>query len=205
MKNCSESEKRSDANIQPLPNVLDLKNERKNESRGRAAGAYARWMISGEPAALQAIQDASDWLAPNGITLFRSLNHGWLAEGFARSGRTEAARQHAAGALQRLRAHDLMGGAMACRAMARLSAEQANPLATERWLARADRVARRRGAAHELASNRLCEAQVMATHGDAARATPLLHAAQAEFARLGMAWHQAEAEALAQRISTISR
>ncbi|MBC7726722.1 MAG: AAA family ATPase, partial [Microbacteriaceae bacterium] len=86
-------------------------------SMGRAAASYARWMLSGEPAALQAIQNASDWLSPNGITLFRSLNHARLADGLAQSGRRAEARRHAAGALRRMRADVLPGAAMACRAM----------------------------------------------------------------------------------------
>ncbi|CAN5138986.1 hypothetical protein BH11PSE10_BH11PSE10_20360 [soil metagenome] len=160
-------------------------------SMGRAAASYARWMLSGDGAALQAIQDASDWLSPNDSTLFRSLNHGWLAEGLARSGRPAAARLHAAGALRCMRAHDLLGGAMACRAMAVQSAGQsvgASQEAALRWLARADRIAIRRGAAHELACNRLCEAQITG-----ARAP--LEIACAEFARMDMTWHLQRAAA----------
>ena len=166
-------------------------------SMGRAAASYARWMLTGEPAALQAIQDASDWLSPNGITLFRSLNHGWLADGFAHSsGRRAEARLHAAGALRRMRAHDLQGGAMACRAMAGLSAREGNASATKRWLARADQVADRRGAAHERACNRLCKAQVGRLLDPAAPVAELLDAASAEFMRMGMAWHLGQADAL---------
>ncbi|MGH6611817.1 MAG: tetratricopeptide repeat protein, partial [Burkholderiaceae bacterium] len=50
---------------------------------GRGAAAYAEWMLRSQPQALEDIRHATDWLQPRGITLFRSFNHGWLADGYA--------------------------------------------------------------------------------------------------------------------------
>lgn len=169
-------------------------------SMGRAAAAYARWMLESQPQALQDLQHATDWLLPRGITLFRSLNHGWLADGFASCGRRREARAHAAQALRRWREHDLIGGAMACRAMARVHAQEGDPKHAERWLARAREIAGCRDSAHEQAVNALCDAEIALDQRRDGRAAALLDVAVREFAVMGMSWHQAQAARLLQRL-----
>lgn len=170
-------------------------------SMGRAAAAYADWMLEGRPEALYALQRATDWLEPRGIKLFVSYNHGWLADAFASCGNPREARAHAAKALQRWRQCDLLGGAMACRAMARLAAQEGDASRVERWLARARDNAKRRESAHEEAVNALCEGEIALERGERERARPLLETASAAFAALDMAWHQNQATRLLQRLS----
>lgn len=165
-------------------------------SMGRAAAAYAEWMIERRPEALDTLQHATRWLEPRGITLFRSYNHGWLADGYASCGNAAEARVHAAQAMRRWREQDLLGGAMACRAMARLAARDADGHGTERWLARARAIARRRDSAHEEAVNYLCEGEIALWQGRRPQANALLDTAGQAFTALGMSWHQAEAARL---------
>ncbi|WP_165393239.1 ATP-binding protein [Rivibacter subsaxonicus] len=165
-------------------------------SMGRAAGAYARWMLDPRPEVLAELKHATDWLVPRGVTLFSSFNHGWLSDILAGSGRRREARLQAAQALRRWRQDDLLGVAMACRAMARLESKAADAIRAERWLARARRVASARGSAHEHAVNLLCEAEVALALGQSERAGPLLEAARAECLALGMNWHAQQAERL---------
>ena len=158
---------------------------------GHAAGAYGAWMERRAPESPQALLDAAAWLAPRGGGLFSSFNHGWLAEVLVDQGRLGQARHHIAQALQRGRQHDLIGVAMAYRAAARLAPEAA---AAERYLALARRVAQRRGAVHELAVTDLCAAELALARGQPVQGW--LDAAVAEFERLGMGWHLAQARRL---------
>ena len=169
-------------------------------SMGQAAGAYARWMLDARPAAIEELQHATDWLVPRGVTLFSSFNHGWLADALACSGRQREARAHAAQALRRWREHDLLGVAMACRAMARLEAGQGHAIRTAGWLERARRVASARESAHEFALNQLCDAELALQAGESARAAPLARAALDAFAALSMDWHRERATRLLERV-----
>jgi len=171
---------------------------------GHAAQAYGWWMASRAPAARQDLLNATHWLAPRGGGLFSSLNHGWLAEILVSQGEARLARHHIAQALCRARQHDLIGVAMAYRAAARLTAcpamarhglsEAQRRVEIERYLARADAVARRRGSAHELAVNQLCHAEI--AHMQGRRAPRELDQAEAAFGRLGMSWHLGEVRRL---------
>jgi tetratricopeptide (TPR) repeat protein len=165
-------------------------------SMSRAAGGYAQWMLDGSDTALQGVLDATAWLAPREGGLFESLNHGWLTDGLVHAGRLTEARTHAARALQRGRRRDLLGGAMAARAMA-WSAAQAGDLArAERGLAQALRVAHARDSAHELAVTQWMAARIALVGGDTARARQWLDPAEAAFEAMAMPWHLAEARAL---------
>lgn len=166
----------------------------------RAAGGYARWMLSGDEGALQGVIDATAWLAPREGGLFVSLNHGWLADGLVGLGRLDDARTHAGLALARGRRRDLLGGAMAARAMARI-AEQAGDLAQARHhLDVALRVARRRGSRHEEATTRWHAARIEAAQGDRLLARAQLDLALESFAVMDMRWHLAEALALLRQL-----
>lgn len=170
-------------------------------SIARAMAGYADWMLARAPASLQAIVEATAWLEPRESGLFRSLNHGWLAEGLAAVGRHEEARHHAALALQRSRQRDLIGVAMSYRALARQAAAAQRPQAAHRYVALALKTAQQRNSAHEVAVTRLCEAEIAWQFDQTAHAAALLDTATAAFDALAMAWHRDQAAQLQARIS----
>ena len=136
-------------------------------SIARAIDGYALWMLERRPEAVDGIVAVTDWLLPRDSGLFRSLSHGWLAEGLQTLGRPAEAQRHAVLALQRGRRGDRIGLAMACRAMARAAQAAGRPDAAQRQLACAYRVARGRDSAHELAVTQLAEAELAAAAGAA--------------------------------------
>ena len=156
---------------------------------GRALAAYASWTTEQTPESLQTIADATSWLEVRDRGQYTSLNYGWLADALVADGRFQEARNHAARALLRARKLDRLGEAMACRAMARASARGQEPRAAQHYLARAMNAARTRGSPHELANNRLCQAEIALAQGDLAHARELLDQAEAAYAALDMAWH----------------
>jgi len=169
-------------------------------SIARAIDGYAHWMLEREPQAVESIVAVTDWLLPRDSGLFRSLNHGWLAEGLLSLGRPVEAYRHAVLALQRGRRGDRVGLAMACRAMARAAHAAGRPVAAQRQLACAYRVARGRGSAHELAVTQLAEAELaVATHA-ASRARELIDEAATAFDTMAMEWHLAQAMQLRKRL-----
>ena len=159
----------------------------------QAQTGYARWVLHQDADALRLMLDATAWVEARHGRLFVSLNHGWLTDALATSGRREDARRHAGRALWRARAGDRIGEAMACRAMA-LHCGDARQAAI--WLARADASAAARASAHETAGNRLCEARLALAAGQPDRARPLLTAAASAFERMAMPWHLSQARAL---------
>jgi len=169
-------------------------------SIARAIDGYASWMLERRPEAVAGIVAVTDWLLPRDGALFRSLNHGWLAEGLQALGQPAAAQRHALLALQRGRRGDRIGLAMACRAMARAAQAAGRPDAARRQLACAYRVARGRESAHELAVTQLTEAELAAAAGSAARARGLIDEAAAAFDTMAMQWHLAQALQLRERL-----
>ena len=171
-------------------------------SIARAVDGYAHWRLARPPQALQAIIDATAWLDPRQSGLFRSLNHGWLADGLTEAGRRSEARHHAALALQRGRQRDLIGVAMTYRALARDAAAERRVEAARRYIALALTTARERESAHEIAVTQLCAAEIALLHDQPARADALLDAASAGFDAMAMAWHLGEAARLRSRLSS---
>jgi class 3 adenylate cyclase/tetratricopeptide (TPR) repeat protein len=163
---------------------------------GRAMLAYAQWMLTRDLDDLQRLQQATAWLEPREGGLFRSLNHGWLADGLTTIGRHQEARHHASRALMRGRSGDLIGVAMAYRSIARAASAQRDRSSAERYIGRAMQVARARGSAHEIASTQLCAASIALSFGDRSRALVLLDHAIPAFEHMGMAWHLGEAKRL---------
>ena len=149
---------------------------------GHAAGAYAAWMQTGDPAARQRILDAIAWLAPRGGGLYSSFNHGWLADILSTQGDAGAARHHVALALRRGRQHDWIGGAMAYRAAARLAARMGDNGRAQRYLALARGAGEQRNSAHEAAVTALLEAELKLDD----RWPAALDFARTEFTRMGM-------------------
>ncbi len=162
-------------------------------SVAKAIGGYAEWMLERRPEAVEGIVAATDWMAPRDGSLFRSLNHGWLADTLQALGRPAEAHGHAMLAAQRGRRDDRIGLAMACRAMARQAMADGRPEAAQRRLASAYRIARGRESAHELAVTQLTEAELAALDGASARARGLADEAAAAFERMDMRWHLAQA------------
>jgi class 3 adenylate cyclase/tetratricopeptide (TPR) repeat protein len=165
-------------------------------SMSRAAGGYAQWMLDGSGNALQGVLDATAWLAPREGGLFESLNHGWLTDGLVSAGRLAEARTHAARALQRGRRRDLLGGAMAARAMAWSALQAGDQARAERGIALALRVAHARDSAHELAVTQWMAARIVLVGGNAGRARQWLDPAEAAFESMAMPWHLTQARAL---------
>ncbi|MBB2485802.1 AAA family ATPase [Mitsuaria sp. WAJ17] len=149
--------------------------------------------------ALQALEDAQQWLQSRRKRLFGSLLHGWLAEAYMVQDRPAEMRHQAAQALRRAREGDLLGGPTALRALALAAARGYLLNPPERYLAQAQALARRRGSLHETALNRLCQAEVLALQGDRPAALEQLEAAEPPLRRLGMDWHLTQLQQLRTR------
>ena len=169
-------------------------------SIARAIDGYALWMLERRPEAVDGIVAVTDWMLPRDSGLFRSLSHGWLAEGLQALGRPDQAHRHALLALERGRRGDRIGLAMACRAMARAAQAAGRPDAARRQLACAYRVARARDSAHELAATQLAEAELALAAGATARSRGLIDQAAAAFDSMAMAWHLTQALQLRERV-----
>jgi class 3 adenylate cyclase/tetratricopeptide (TPR) repeat protein len=167
---------------------------------GRAMAAYACWMAQRQPDALQALIDATSWLTPLEGGLFISFNHGWLADALASVDRVDEARRHAALALQRARKRDLIGVAMAYRALAQLAADRNDAARVQRYLGLAKRTAGMRQSPHEIAVTQLCEARIRLGQGEHREAGALLDRAMSAFEAMAMDWHLAQAAELRQRV-----
>ena len=164
--------------------------------QGRVTAAYADWRLTGDERHVAVADQATGWLAPRDSGLFRSLNLGWLVDGWLALDQPERARAHAIAALQRGRKGDLIGAAMAARALALHAANRGEAARAARWLARAQWVAARRQSVHEATCNTLCAAQLAVAQGHTARAREQAAAAVVDFDRLQMDWHAAQARGL---------
>jgi class 3 adenylate cyclase/tetratricopeptide (TPR) repeat protein len=167
--------------------------------QGRATGAYAKWMQSGEAQWIDVLAESTLWLEPRDSGLYRSLDHGWLAEAWLARGERANARLHAARALRRARAGDLIGVALGCRAWARDAAAADAPGRAARWLERAQRIAAARESRHEAAANELCLAEVAFAAGAHESARRAANTALSAFEGLQMTWHAERARALLSR------
>jgi len=160
---------------------------------GRALWGHAHWRLSGEPAGLQAVLDATSWIEERNGALVTSLNYGWLVEGSVARGQLAEARRHAARLFLGARRRDRLGEAMGCRALAIAAAQDGDPAAADRYLAQAERAAHFRGSAHEQACNQLCRARIAVFRERRADALRPLDMASAAFERMAMPWHLQQA------------
>lgn len=168
---------------------------RQQLAMGRALAGHARWMLAGDPQALQAVREATAWIEARSGKLATSLNHGWIVVGALAERRTAEARRHAALLLLRARAEDRIGEALGCRALARAASAAGNAGEATRWLRRAQQSAQIRGSAHEHASNLLCEAHLENDRGRRDAARGHLDRACTAFESLRMQWHLRQAQA----------
>jgi tetratricopeptide (TPR) repeat protein len=164
--------------------------------QGRATAAYADWKLSGDERFIEVAEEATAWLEPRDSGLFRSLNHGWMVDGWIACGKPSRARWHASRVLRRGRTGDLIGAAMAYRALATHAANEGDAKRAQRYLASARQVATQRNSAHERASTQLCAAQVALALGSAVEARAQAAAALDAFEAMGMRWHAQRARDL---------
>jgi len=165
-------------------------------SIAEAIGAWADWQLHARAESIARLEQATAWLAPRETGLYRSLNHGWLAEGLFALGRRDEARRCAARALRRARRADWLGVAMSQRALALDALGGDRPELARRYVAAAYATARRRESAHEHAQTQCVEARLHLADGRSAQARHLLDEALAAFERMDMRWHAAQARAL---------
>jgi class 3 adenylate cyclase/tetratricopeptide (TPR) repeat protein len=184
------------AAAQESANIAEQTHSHFQFCQGRATGAFAEWMLAGDARAIAVLEESTQWLQPRESGLFRSLDHGWLAEGWFTLDSSVQARHHAALALRRGRAGDLIGVAMAYRALARDAAERRDFTAAQHYLAEAQRVGKQRDSAHEAAVNQLCAAQMAVSAGAGSAVRQHAEAALVAFQRMGMHWHAGKAQDL---------
>ncbi|KQP12640.1 AAA family ATPase [Pseudorhodoferax sp. Leaf267] len=127
----------------------------------RATQGFVDWCASGDAEGLKRMGDAVRWIAGRKGRMFTSLIFGWLAEALMAEGQWEQARPLVAHVLGRARQGERMGEAIVCRAMAILSAHDANPKGVERWMARAVHSSSVRGSAREAALNRMAHGRAL--------------------------------------------
>jgi hypothetical protein len=160
----------------------------------QAVHAYARWMMVRGTDALEALQQASEWLEQQQMCLYMSLTYGWLADAMAADGNYAQAKKYAFAALHRADASDLVGAAMACRALATVAQFDDDPQlqSPQQYLAMAMQYAQQRQSTHEVAVTQIQLAQLLAGNGSddgKVEAEKLLAQARAGFDTMGMAWH----------------
>ncbi len=160
---------------------------------GRALGACGGWALHGDPASLQLLREATQWIEERGGAVSTSLNHGWLVEATASLGLEAEARRHAAQLMRRVRAADRHGEAMGCRALARLAAARGDRTRAMQYLQQADASAALRQSPREQTVNDLARGEVLAALGQAAEARPLAESAIERFERMVMPWHAGRA------------
>ena len=170
--------------------------------RRRSEAAYARFMLTGERDALEVLQQTSDWLDERRMRLYISLNYGCLTDAMTRVSEIDLARHYGQRALERAAQHDLVGEGMACRALARLAAREspAGEPSADRYLGMAMESARARNSKREIAITRFGQAELSAQRGRRREAEAFLDEARPEFQRMGMQWHETEAERLAEAL-----
>ena len=169
---------------------------RYNLAMARALHVYAQWQQSRDAALVQPLVDATRWLEAGGRRQFVSLNHGWLAQLLLDSGRIAEARRHAASALRRARIGDRLGESATYRALAWGAARAQDRQGALAYLDRALRAAQGRGSRREIATTRLCQAEIALAAGETVRALGLLDQAGQAFAAMAMLPHLAETERL---------
>ena len=166
---------------------------RQQLAMGQALAGHSRWMVDGDPRALQKVRDATAWIEGQKGGLATSLNHAWMVEGALAEDRNDEMRRHAALLLLRARSDDRIGEALGCRAVALAASAKGDLKRAMHWLRLAQRSAVLRGSAHERAANMLCEAQIEFHQAHEAHAHALLDGACAAFEPMRMRWHLEQA------------
>lgn len=171
----------------------------------RSLVAYPAWHTTPDSALADEIAAATVWLEQSGRHQFTSLNFGWLTQIMVALRRYADARRHAARAFRRARKGDRLGEAMAARALALAAARQQGWRSPGHYIRLARASAERRGSAHEVAQNLLCEAEIALIEGEAAIARHLCREAKAEFAQLNMPYFVERVSLLARQVEAVMR
>jgi len=162
----------------------------------QAAQSYARWMDVRGTDALESLQQASTWLEQQQMCLFISLTYGWLADAMATEGNYAQAKKYAFAALERAETSDVVGAAMACRALAVIAQYEPDPQmhSTQQYLQQALQFAQKRNSAHDIAVTQRQLGQFLSESGDnGGESERLLVAARTAFNNMGMAWFATQA------------
>ncbi len=162
----------------------------------RSLAAFARWSLDGSAEALQALVEATSWMEGRDKRLNISMNYGWLCHAMQVNARNAELRAFAFRAIDRARAHDRLGLAMAYRALARAAAAGHGHRSAQSYVAAALRAAQARGSRHEIAATQLCGAELAAARDERTQAGVLLDEAEGAFEAMQMAWHLARAQEL---------
>jgi predicted ATPase/class 3 adenylate cyclase len=156
----------------------------------QAVQSYARWMMVRGTDALDALQQATEWLEQQQMCLFISLCYGWLADAMATDGNYAQAKKYAFAALQRAETSDRLGAAMACRALATVAIYDDDPqLQSARYyLDMAMQFARQRQSVHEIAVTQLQTGMLLMDGGENKKADmeKMLAQASTAFETMGM-------------------
>lgn len=171
--------------------------------RGSCDAAFSRFMLTGEPDALDELENATRWLDEKEIRLYISLSWGFLAEAMVRAERFEEAREYAEKVLERADAFDPISEGTACRALARIEQKHRpeDPARAEAWLDRALRAAEKRGSLRDRAITLATHAEILADRGDAEAARARLGIALPELERMDLTYYADEARRLSARLA----
>ncbi|MDH5672777.1 MAG: AAA family ATPase [Myxococcales bacterium] len=168
-------------------------------SMGTAFGAYARFVLTSSPDALDQLKQANGWLEARDSGLYGSFTLSCLAEAAASIGDLECARDAAERALARRKLRDRLGETAALRALARIGhREHPGSVAVAAQLDSAMVSAQSRRSRRDQAVTRLLQAELMAA-GDA-HAEARARKALSEFEALDMQWHAEQARELLARL-----
>jgi hypothetical protein len=129
---------------------------------------FSCWRLEPTAESCRGLRKAVDWLEARDFGLYISFVYACLAEALYESGEKTLARDYVQRVLQRARVDDPQGEVIACRIMARISAEERSPQQVEEWLARGLRAAAARDSRREVALTSLCSAQLRWTSPHAA-------------------------------------
>jgi class 3 adenylate cyclase/tetratricopeptide (TPR) repeat protein len=163
----------------------------------RAEAGYTGWIERPEQADFRRLGSASLCMHVRGSRLSSSMPQGWSADVAAMERDMPALRAAAARAFSRGRAGDLLGAAMAWRALARVAE---TPARARHCLNEAHAVAERRNAPHERAVTWMAEAERALRDDAPSAALEPLDRAQALFERLRMPWFEARAAGIRARL-----
>ena len=166
----------------------------------RALAAFATWSLDQAPQALRTIIDSTNWMQAHDKQFNISLHHGWLTEALSTSVRFDEMRVQAARQMARARKFDRLGLAMTYRALARAAAAGHGKAPAAHYLALAITAGEARQSRHEIATTRLCAAEIAAARDDRAQALASLDQAETAFEAMAMPWHLARARALRQTL-----
>ncbi|MCR9096110.1 MAG: AAA family ATPase [bacterium] len=170
--------------------------------RGRTEGSFARFMLEGDPEALDTLRRTTDWLEEKEIKLYISLAYGCLAEAYVRVERLDVARRFAQRALERAERLDPLGEGMALRVLARITARETpnQPDRADAYLDRALHAAVQRGSRRESALTIATQAEILAHRGERDLAGKRLAIALPELEGMGLEWYAADARRLAESL-----